>query len=63
MVGSNVGSGLGRGSQTPYPYDAYPPKERIKDRIQAWEDSPVTNFLLPGNDINTMRLMAELIGT
>jgi hypothetical protein len=44
-------------------HNSYPPKERIKDRIQAWEDSPVTNFLLPGNDINTMRLMAELIGT
>ncbi len=39
------------------------PKDRIKDRIKAWEDSPVTTFLLPGNDIHTMRTMAELVGT
>jgi len=37
------------------------PKARIKDRLQAWKDSPVTTFLLPGNNVELMRTMAELL--
>lgn len=37
------------------------PKERIKDRLQAWEASPVTSLLLANQDIDLMRSMAELV--
>jgi len=36
-------------------------KERIRDRLQAWEASPVTTIVISG-DIETMRTMAELAG-
>jgi len=37
------------------------PIERIRDRIQAWEETPVTSLLLPGNNIDAMRKLAELV--
>jgi hypothetical protein len=36
------------------------PKERIRDRLQAWEDSPVTTMIISG-DLDTMRGIAELV--
>jgi alkanesulfonate monooxygenase SsuD/methylene tetrahydromethanopterin reductase-like flavin-dependent oxidoreductase (luciferase family) len=35
-------------------------KERIRDRLQAWKDSPVTTIIMNG-DMDTMRTMAELV--
>ncbi|MBW2421782.1 MAG: LLM class F420-dependent oxidoreductase [Deltaproteobacteria bacterium] len=35
-------------------------RDRIRDRIQAWEDSRVTSLLVASHDVETMRLMAEL---
>ncbi len=37
------------------------PIERIKDRLEAWKDSPVTTLLLGGADMKTMRTMARLV--
>ena len=37
------------------------PVDRIKDRLQAWEESPVTSLLLANQDTETMRTMAELV--
>lgn len=37
------------------------PIERIRDRLQAWEDTPVTSLLIPGNDVAAMRTLAELV--
>jgi F420-dependent oxidoreductase-like protein len=37
------------------------PKERIRDRLQAWQDSAVTTLLVPGNDVETLRTVAELV--
>ena len=34
--------------------------ERIRDRLQAWEASPVTTLIVSANDVDTMRAMAEL---
>ena len=36
-------------------------KERIKDRLAAREESPVTSLLLASQDPDTMRTMAELL--
>jgi F420-dependent oxidoreductase-like protein len=36
-------------------------KERVRDRLQAWEDSPVTTIIMSG-DLDTLRTMAELAG-
>ena len=36
-------------------------KERIRDRLQAWEASPVTTIIMNG-DLDTLRAMAELVG-
>ncbi len=36
-------------------------KERIRDRLEAWKDSPVTTIILNG-DLETLRTMAELVG-
>jgi alkanesulfonate monooxygenase SsuD/methylene tetrahydromethanopterin reductase-like flavin-dependent oxidoreductase (luciferase family) len=36
-------------------------KERIRDRLQAWDASPVTTIILSG-DLDTLRTMAELAG-
>jgi len=37
------------------------PRERIRDRLQAWEDSPVTTLLVGVRDADTMRTLAELV--
>ena len=37
------------------------PVERIKERLQAWQDTPVTTLLLGNRDVETMRTMAELV--
>ena len=37
------------------------PIERIRDRLQAWEETPVTSLLIPGNDVSAMRALAELV--
>ena len=37
------------------------PIDRIKDRIQAWRDTPVTTLLVPSTDVEVMRTMAELV--
>jgi F420-dependent oxidoreductase-like protein len=37
------------------------PRERIRERLDAWRESPVTTLLVPGNDIDTIRAMAELV--
>jgi F420-dependent oxidoreductase-like protein len=34
---------------------------RIKDRLQAWEDTPVTTLLITSRDAATMRKIAELV--
>jgi hypothetical protein len=36
------------------------PKERIKEKLQDWENSPVTSLLIMG-DTNLLRTMAELV--
>lgn len=36
------------------------PIERIRDRLEAWEASPVTTLIVSANDVATMRAMAEL---
>jgi hypothetical protein len=35
-------------------------KARIRDRLQAWEASPVTTIVISG-DLDTLRTMAELV--
>ncbi len=35
------------------------PKERIRERLQMWKDSPVTQILIPSNDREIVRFMAE----
>lgn len=35
------------------------PKERIKERLQAWKDSPVTMINVGSSDPDTLRFMAE----
>jgi len=37
------------------------PIERIRDRIEAWRETPVTSLLIAGGDANVMRKMAELV--
>jgi len=37
------------------------PPERIRDRLAAWEDSPVTSLLIGGANAKDMRAVAELI--
>ena len=36
-------------------------KARIRERLEAWNDSPVTTIIING-DIETLRTMAELVG-
>lgn len=36
-------------------------KDRIRDRLQAWRDSPVTSLLVANTDPGVMRTMAELV--
>jgi alkanesulfonate monooxygenase SsuD/methylene tetrahydromethanopterin reductase-like flavin-dependent oxidoreductase (luciferase family) len=37
-------------------------RERIADRLAAWKESPVTTIIVNG-DLDTMRGMAELVGS
>jgi len=37
------------------------PVERIRDRLQAWRDSPVTSLLVTNRDPEAMRTAAELV--
>jgi F420-dependent oxidoreductase-like protein len=37
------------------------PLDRVKDRLQAWKESPVTSLLVAGGDVQTLRTMAELV--
>ncbi len=37
------------------------PIERIRDRLDAWRETPVTTLLIAGSDVETMRTMAELV--
>jgi len=36
------------------------PAERIRDRLAAWEESPVTTLLVMGGDATTIRTLADL---
>ena len=37
------------------------PPERIKDRLQAWEDSPVTSLLVTPSSIDNLRQVADIV--
>ena len=37
------------------------PRDRIKDRLEAWKESPVTSLLLANQDEDVMRMMAEFL--
>ena len=37
------------------------PRERIRDRLAVWRESPVTTLLVPGTDLDTLRAVAELV--
>lgn len=37
------------------------PPERIKDRLQAWQDSPVTSLLVSARSIGQLRTFADLV--
>jgi F420-dependent oxidoreductase-like protein len=37
------------------------PIERIRDRLDAWRETPVTTLLVAGGDAGTIRTMAELV--
>jgi F420-dependent oxidoreductase-like protein len=37
------------------------PRERIADRLDAWRESGVTTLLVQSHDLDTLRLMAELV--
>jgi F420-dependent oxidoreductase-like protein len=36
-------------------------RDRIKERIQAWRETPVTSLLVGGGDVETLRTVAELV--
>ena len=36
-------------------------KERIRERLQAWKDSPVTSLIVSARDIETLRFLAETV--
>jgi len=38
------------------------PVDRIRDRLQAWRDTPITTLLVANQDLPTLRTMAELVG-
>jgi F420-dependent oxidoreductase-like protein len=38
------------------------PKERIKERLSIWADSPINTLSLAVTDIDTLRTMVELVG-
>ena len=37
------------------------PPDRIRDRLAAWEDSPVTSLLMHGGNVDNLRQVAEII--
>ena len=37
------------------------PVERVRERLQAWEETPVTHLLVAGNDIARIRETAEIV--
>ncbi len=37
------------------------PVERIRERLEAWRDTPVTTLLLANRDLPTLRTMAEIV--
>jgi len=37
------------------------PQARIKDRLQLWQASPITTLNLALNDLDTLRIMAEMV--
>jgi alkanesulfonate monooxygenase SsuD/methylene tetrahydromethanopterin reductase-like flavin-dependent oxidoreductase (luciferase family) len=37
------------------------PKDRIKDRVQAWKKSPATSMLIGAGQPEALRLLAELV--
>jgi hypothetical protein len=37
------------------------PIDRIRDRVQAWRETPVTTLLVPSTDVGVMQTMAELV--
>jgi hypothetical protein len=37
------------------------PIERIRDRVAAWEDSPVTTILVHGGNVDALRQAAEAV--
>ncbi len=39
------------------------PPERIKDRLAAWKETPVTTLLLQGDDISKVRQFAEIVAS
>ena len=36
-------------------------KDRIKDRVQMWQDSPITTLNITAFNVETVRFMAELV--
>jgi alkanesulfonate monooxygenase SsuD/methylene tetrahydromethanopterin reductase-like flavin-dependent oxidoreductase (luciferase family) len=36
-------------------------RERIRERLDAWRESPVTTLLVAGTDVETLRNVAELV--
>jgi alkanesulfonate monooxygenase SsuD/methylene tetrahydromethanopterin reductase-like flavin-dependent oxidoreductase (luciferase family) len=36
------------------------PKDRIRDRLQAWRDSKVTTLLVATTDLDMLRTVAEI---
>ena len=37
------------------------PKERIRDRLQAWKDSKVTTMLLHAQDAESLKTISEVL--
>ncbi len=37
------------------------PPERIRERLDAWRETPVTTLLVPGTDLATLRQTAEIV--
>jgi F420-dependent oxidoreductase-like protein len=37
------------------------PRERIRERLDAWRESPVTTLLVPGTNLDALRAIAELV--
>jgi len=37
------------------------PKERIRDRLAAWHQAPVGTMIVGSNNVDTIRMMAELV--